>query len=552
MSRPENMLQRERQKNEMFFKYQETQEQQTNEQQTAANQTVTQHRTNPYESMRRFMKPLPSLPNAAAQTKPKNSAAKKERKKQEKQAQIDFKAKQAEYMNLGEEMRLIRPEEMRTHPMFKNPDSVSKWNNEKIKRTDLTRKQLMENVLAGDYSQFENLDITTRNLLASEELHRFIQEYHITENTNPQAIVESLKKEKDVSGLLKPTLRLGLSLAQKTGGIPDGLKNVFRELDEAMTTEVMIETLVCDGNFDILKEDLKNSGMDDIDAVNGATEMVRRNNHQQIQMAKRLLLMQMSNFKQVEDTGISKDWKKSMAVAVSHCSRIVFTLPGEKKEEYRSKEKIDNMWKSIMFNDGGSNAAQNNRRTSSTHSLKCRTLKDDENYEIGTKEKKVLFNLISQRGMNVAVGGLGNKGIGGKMLKNNGSCGHMYSMRKRGNVGEYGAMLVGFESDAPGEMNQLGHKHSKKATGEKASSFGGQRTDEIGAKYGGRQCDLKEFSATQITEYMETLERFMLNNMLTQRGEIFKTVMAKLAGAKMDQGQLNEMMELIKNELRAV
>uniref|UniRef100_UPI004027320A hypothetical protein n=1 Tax=Agathobacter sp. TaxID=2021311 RepID=UPI004027320A len=86
---------------------------------------------------------------------------------------------------------------------------------------------------------------------------------------------------------------------------------------------------------------------------------------------------------------------------------------------------------------------------------------------------------------------------------------HTYSMYKEGDEEHYGAMLMGMESDAHGVMNQMGHTHDIHATPEKASSFGGQRTDEVGNKYGGRQCDLSKKSAREITRWMTALERKM-------------------------------------------
>lgn len=82
-------------------------------------------------------------------------------------------------------------------------------------------------------------------------------------------------------------------------------------------------------------------------------------------------------------------------------------------------------------------------------------------------------------------------------------------MYKEGDEEHYGAMLMGMESDAHGVMNQMGHTHDIHATPEKASSFGGQRTDEVGNKYGGRQCDLSKKSAREITRWMTAFERKM-------------------------------------------
>lgn len=111
--------------------------------------------------------------------------------------------------------------------------------------------------------------------------------------------------------------------------------------------------------------------------------------------------------------------------------------------------------------------------------------------------------------MNCAIGGLGNAGVSGKTICNDGSCGHFYSMYMEGDETHYGAMLMGLESDAYGVTNQMGHTHDIHATGEKASSLGGQRTDEIGNKYGGRQCDLSSLSAQDINAWLSALERKM-------------------------------------------
>ena len=48
------------------------------------------------------------------------------------------------------------------------------------------------------------------------------------------------------------------------------------------------------------------------------------------------------------------------------------------------------------------------------------------------------------------------------------------------------------------------------ATPEKASSLGAQRTDEVGEKYGGRQCDLTGKTAESIADALIALEKKML------------------------------------------
>ena len=212
--------------------------------------------------------------------------------------------------------------------------------------------------------------------------------------------------------------------------------------------------------------------------------------------------MQLSDFKIYDKQGNSSDWTAPVAVALSHCRRVVLTMPVERNGNGDAEQ---GMWNSIFHTKNNADA-MDKHRAASTHSLRRR--------KIGrtgpTKEVKVRpGNLIGQRGMNCAIGGIGNTGISGKMIRNNGSCGHFYSMYKESTSGSYGAILFGLESDSAGVMNQMGHKHDWHATAEAASSLGSQRKDEVGADYGGRQCDLTHRTPGEIQSWMAALETKM-------------------------------------------
>ena len=190
----------------------------------------------------------------------------------------------------------------------------------------------------------------------------------------------------------------------------------------------------------------------------------------------------------------------------------------------------------------GKNDAKDNSRMSSTHDIERRKVvrgvadRKDPGWVAISWEKKVRFNFTGQRGMNCAIGGLGNNGVGGELLSNDGSCGHFYSMYKEADADHNGAMLMGLESDAAGVMNQMGHTHDIFATPEKASSLGAQRTDEVGVKYGGRQCDLSGESAKYIAETLIALEKKMLQWQAQPEGmgsDDAKQLMRLLAGKKM-------------------
>ena len=79
---------------------------------------------------------------------------------------------------------------------------------------------------------------------------------------------------------------------------------------------------------------------------------------------------------------------------------------------------------------------------------------------------------------------------------------------------------------------------TKKATGEFASSFGGQRCDEIGEKYGGRVVDLGDINVREFTNFMG-----LINGVTT-------TLFRKgVAGDKQAQQSLTELATMLSGDL---
>ncbi len=468
---------------------------------------------------------FPPLPKETAKHEapaPGDNLSYKERRKQKKesrkQEEEEYKKKEEEYKNLGKSQKLLDYKEVQNLSLFQTKEGRDKWADTKLGRSKLTRRETMEMVGRKDYSNFENLDDVMRNMFAKEALRRFIDKYTEKDKSIFDYSAEMICNKLNVSKLLDPALRLGLSLAQKEiNGFAPEHREWFRRLDEKMSATVMLSTIQQKDAYRqdqqkkaIAKELVEKHAMNEQDALKSAQDMVEANKAQQIQIAKRLLLMNMGGLMQVDKDGNQSSWDRPVSVALSHCSRVTLILPkcGNTKED---KKEYQEMWNSIFYlqderGEFNSNRAQDNRRAASTHSIKTRKKDGDEILE----EKKVLFNLRGQRGMNVAIGGLGNQGIGGKMILNDGSCGHFYSMYKEGDTGHNGVILMGLESDCPGMTNQMGHIHDIKAIPEKASSLGGQRADEVGVKYGGRRCNrLQNWSPRDITKCMRLLENAM-------------------------------------------
>lgn len=501
-------------------------------------------RDSPYARFFHTLKPLPPVPVAGGPVPEEEKVGYKERKRQKKQ-----------YEKLGKENRLLRENEVKALPQFQTREGREKWANETLPHSKLTREQTLKQVLnEKDYSNFENLDLVSRNLIASNALAKFVRDYGIGENSAPEAVCAQIQRSGEgVSALLDPTLRLGLSLAQRSRDFSPKMQKFFRELDESMSTAVMVSTLTHVADRNKVKTYFEGKGAGD--AGGDADSAIEANKAQQIQIAKRLLLMQISNFQKVTtlekhrfkaDVVREEAWDKSMAVALSHCSRVVLTLP-KQDQGFSDAVEQKKMWKSILTT-GGENDAQDNSRASSTHSIARRAIKNKG--AVGSKEKKVLFNLIGQRGMNCAIGGLGNAGVSGKTLCNDGSCGHFYSMYKEADSNNYGAMLMGLESDANAVTNQMGHTHDWHATAEKASSLGGQRTDEVGDKYGGRQCDLSGITASTITLWMTALENAM-RYWQSQTGGMSSPeavrAMQMISGKKLNVDRQHELITMLTN-----
>lgn len=453
-----------------------------------------------------------------------------------------------EYDKKGKDMKLLSPEDVHGCIYFKS--KIGREDFKERHREYLTGEEQLEEItvdyvaqriLESNYANFENADLTIRNVAATMAFKKFMETYNPRADMNPEELCQRIKATGEgVSALLNPALRLGLSLAVKSDDniVDSKMKNFLQRLDEAMSTEVMLETIAHVPEEDevaaLIRE--KNPGISESELEDKKREMIEANDAQQIQIAKKMLLMQLSRFDKINDDESSEPWNKTMAVAVSHCSRVMLTFSNvQKNSEGNTQKDHDDLYKVIHETREG-NLAKDNPRTASTHNLIMR--KVGKAGPVRTTEKKwYTGNFLKQRGMNCAIGGLGQKGIGGQRLSNDGSCGHFYSMFKKAEEGYHGAMLMGLESDASGMVNQMGHKHNWKAKGEHASSLGGQRTDEVGRKKGGRQCDLTHLSARQITEALQNLETQMREYQdKVRRGEPgtgeFKAFLNKLVGTK--------------------
>ncbi|MBR5969308.1 MAG: hypothetical protein IK016_03060 [Lachnospiraceae bacterium] len=374
---------------------------------------------------------------------------------------------------------------------------------------DLTQAQLMMRVADGDYANLEQLDPVLRNICAQRYMDSLSVSLPEGADLTPQTFVDALMKQGGVAQLMNPLFRTAVSVSMKEGRPMRGLLGMvdhafFAQVEDLCNQRVMSATMYAQ-------------------PTDGTPEELTANRNTQIMIAKTMLAAHLGRMQQVDTVNgqkQSRDWSKGVATAFAHCSRVSFTLPGDEKTlESMTGKRGKKGEEGVTFF----------KRRAATHSL-SRKSKDGAKQQI---EKKTWGTLHDQWGSNVAIGGMGNDGqptgeykpgdtehvlLHGtrkvltkisRKLKNDGSCGHIYMHAHVGDKEKYTGLMIGFESDEDGQINQTGHKHDWHARPEFMSSFGGMRTDEIGDKYGGRVCDLSGLAPEGFEELMQRLEEKM-------------------------------------------
>jgi hypothetical protein len=287
----------------------------------------------------------------------------------------------------------------------------------------------------------------------------------------------------------------------------EGLKaEDCKKLDDLLNQRIMRNTLI----NEISVEEGQKLIDDGVMTSEQLTQAKERDLTSRTYIMKSLLLAQLGKFRKVSGKDKKEEnWDVSIASAFSHCSRVMYTLPSEHTKQTSSTYTPDMLTdfrkKYVGDGQGITPGTGFEVRTSATHRASAATKKGK------AKEQKIRLGWYwDQSGINVAVGGLGKKGIAGRPLLNDGSCGHLYRYYRQGDKGEHGIMMLGFESDAYKKKNQLGHTHGL-GNGEYCSSFGGQRVDEIGNKYGGRTVDASGIDLDLVNEMFDKIDDIMQN-----------------------------------------
>ena len=338
--------------------------------------------------------------------------------------------------------------------------------------------------LDGDYSEFERVHPVLRNYHAMKKEAMWRNTLSNTKEWMEAPVAQSLSDDVFRNRMYDPALRLGMSIMQTQGS----QFAHYKTMDDMMIDMIMEDTL----NPMTLAQ--INSVHEMTNSIEEFQQTIDMNVEKQVQVAKMMLMAHIGNTQLMKD-GQQVEMDRSVASMMAHCSRAAFVFPtGEAKE-------VDAMMGHLTGAKMGKSAGIYGRFAATHSTSRGKTIGD-------FKETKGV-SLRHQYGMDIAIGGLGNYGIPGKegkkqILKNDGTCGHMYMRVDKGGKDKTSSLLIGFESDSPSAIgNQQGHTHTASAAPEYMSSFLGQRTDEMGDKYGGRIVDCTAYSPRELSEIVE-------------------------------------------------
>lgn len=390
--------------------------------------------------------------------------------------------------------------------VFSKEVSIQRWEGDTLTKVKVTKQSIVDAVrINHDYSQLENLDAHIRFMLAAEYAK------NIEFKGSPEEMARRLKNAPH-GGIMNPLLRIAISLGMR--GALDKVRwerSNFRALDELLCTTLVVKTMTTN-------------------PANNPPENVQA----QKLMLRTMFMCQLGDI-QFKEGGQNRQYTGTVANMFTHCSRVGFSFSGRASEVVGQKQGDD-------FSSGLLH------RTAATHSISRKNRTTGEKFkEIKTKGLGLYKAFMNQYGVNVAAGGFGNKGIpgpdGDRLLTNDGSCGHMYMHVEDGDETHYSGMLVGIESDTPLHINQTGHKHTITAKADSASTFGGQRIDEVGDKYDGRNVEISSCGDNELGLILTELERkYEALRQSGNQADLDKFV-STICGKKMSTANLRQFIE---------
>lgn len=178
-----------------------------------------------------------------------------------------------------------------------------------------------------------------------------------------------------------------------------------------------------------------------------------------------------------------KDWEGPVARALSHGGRVNIFLP-----PVAEGHDPDEFWNWLTGGKDNRKQAGMNWRAAATHGFSWENGEPKEE-KLG-KASSVSFT--KHFGMDLPVGGLGEKNVSGEIILADGTNGHLYINYDPPTTIRGGALLIGVESSSSGKSNPYGKGHDTSGRAGEFSATGGLKRNKLGAEYGGMVVDLRD------------------------------------------------------------
>lgn len=370
----------------------------------------------------------------------------------------------------------------------------------------------VQRIKNGDCSKFNHLPHFLREYYGRKAFKEFFGTDQFDPDNPLPPLDDDMKQKLEDAGMTnRPEFRYMLTQLIERGALDSEGKLIAGQLleyDQYLNQRMLSRTL------DPVDEQREQNILNKFPGKEGE-KMLRVNQEKQLLMAKTLFMTQLGRIdiksEVADDDKVTDPYEGNIVELFSHSGRVMFTLPhGESSKQ----DKMFDAWqKRTLENEGmweGRFASHDIKRRhvndygEVTQPSKEIKLKWKEQLKKGQLNKKIT-TYFGNYGMNIPLGGLGQKFNGNDCVDGKGSFGHMYVREKKGDKNICGSILVGIENAAPKMESCVGQLHNYKAIGHDMSPFYSGKAAP-GAQYDGREVDLSHLKPEELTKALQDFE----------------------------------------------
>lgn len=383
--------------------------------------------------------------------------------------------------------------------------------------------KIIEDSKNGNYAKINDASALVRNYIATLAWKSFVNE---TQSTVDTISLSNEQIKKYVQGhVLDAGFRLGLSAMKHS--LTDN--NNLVELDEYANEYLLTKTLSLPSkeNVDALSARI---------GEKAANNEVAKNSAKQIVLAKTLFLAQLGKYS-LNENDQQTDYLGSIAETFAHGGRTNFILPPNDIKN----DVLDAF-------EGGEigKTAEIKSRIAATHSATQRKVNTDLSIAKESNEEKPKITQVgkifrNQYGMNVAIGGIGEIGPNQKAILSDGSAGHMYIRKQKGDANTCPSLLIGIESAASLKTSFTGHFHTPLAKSSKQSAFLADKFGP-GSKTNGKTVDLSGLDSEKLALALKEFEKGYIALQNSNNSNKLYELNEMLSGKRMSETQMLDMM----------